>query len=436
MKQHPIPQDITNYRFHLIGSMTLKQFAEVAAAVIVALIVYATNLPGIIKWPLIIFIIFLGILIAFVPIEERPLDHWIMTFFKNLYRPTKFFWKKSSKAPDFFQYQVNANTPSYIAPDVDLSPARKERIFEYLKSIPREENTDTFDQAEEQKVSALLSQFGEVDVKNPVINKKQQLEKPNLKTRIRKIKIQEDDEDAEKAMISETEENHPSVLANEATISQPAEMSVDKTLANVPSETKNFISNTEAQTNPLLDNGSVVASEDILPKTQEENNQNGPLQEIQMPIAKTDESSDSISSLKETAPSIPEVSSPQGNLSEETEQAAQPAETAIPNTNKKTSQFNPNLPFPTRPSIPNKLVGMVLDQQDALLPGALVEVIDENGQSSRVVKTNDLGQFFISTPLRDGKYALHVEADARHFQDFAFELTGKIVPPVELRSEE
>ena len=59
MKQHPIPQDITNYRFHLIGSMTLKQFAEVAAAVIVSLIVYATNLPGIIKWPLIIFIIFL-----------------------------------------------------------------------------------------------------------------------------------------------------------------------------------------------------------------------------------------------------------------------------------------------------------------------------------------------------------------------------------------
>jgi hypothetical protein len=38
MKEHPIPQDITNYRFHIVGSMTLKQFGECAAGVIIALI--------------------------------------------------------------------------------------------------------------------------------------------------------------------------------------------------------------------------------------------------------------------------------------------------------------------------------------------------------------------------------------------------------------
>ena len=39
MKQHPIPQDITGYKFHLIGAMTLKQFAEVAVGAIIAFIV-------------------------------------------------------------------------------------------------------------------------------------------------------------------------------------------------------------------------------------------------------------------------------------------------------------------------------------------------------------------------------------------------------------
>ena len=35
MREHPIPQDITGYKFHIIGSMTLKQFLEIAIGVIV-----------------------------------------------------------------------------------------------------------------------------------------------------------------------------------------------------------------------------------------------------------------------------------------------------------------------------------------------------------------------------------------------------------------
>ncbi|MDQ5951410.1 MAG: hypothetical protein QG639_691, partial [Patescibacteria group bacterium] len=54
MKEHPIPQDITNYRFHIVGSMTLKQFGEVLVGVIISFIIYQTNLIAIIKWPLIV----------------------------------------------------------------------------------------------------------------------------------------------------------------------------------------------------------------------------------------------------------------------------------------------------------------------------------------------------------------------------------------------
>ncbi len=129
MKQHPIPQDITNYKFHLVGSMTLKQFAELAVAAVLAFIIYKTNLIGIIKWPLVFSVVGLGAAIAFVPIEERPLDHWIKTFFKNIYKPTKFFWKKSNKIPDFFNYKISSTQDDFFSPDINLNPARKQRIF-------------------------------------------------------------------------------------------------------------------------------------------------------------------------------------------------------------------------------------------------------------------------------------------------------------------
>lgn len=189
MKQHPIPQDITNYKFHLVGSMTLKQFAELAVAAVLAFIIYKTNLIGIVKWPLLFIVVGLGAAIAFVPIEERPLDHWIKTFFQNIYRPTKFFWKKSNKIPDLFNYKITSTSEDFFAPDINLNPARKQRIFEYLKSIPDEEQKDDYDSQEEQKINNILGNFDEVEVSPGEINIEiKQQEKPSLQTRVRKLK--------------------------------------------------------------------------------------------------------------------------------------------------------------------------------------------------------------------------------------------------------
>ena len=194
MKQHPIPQDITGYRFHLIGSMTLKQFGELAIGAIFAFIVYKSNLIGIVKWPIFIFTIILSIMIAFVPIEERPLDFWIVTFFKNLWKPTKFFWKKTPKIPDFFNYKANQNQKYDVTPEVNYSPARKKRIQEYLKSIPEtDENLDEWDLQYKQRAQDLLTNFNQVTIKkeNILIQREDNANKPQLKTRIRKIKTLE-----------------------------------------------------------------------------------------------------------------------------------------------------------------------------------------------------------------------------------------------------
>lgn len=188
MREHPIPQDITGYRFHLVGSMTLKQFAEILVGSIIALIFFKSGLPGIIRWPAIILFAGTGVLAAFVPFEERPLDHWITTFFQVMFKPTKFYWKREPKIPDAFTY-VPQDRSDNVDSSLDLTPTRKTRIYQYLQSINQpflEE--DSFDIEEQKRISGLLNSFQTVQITtNPDVEINQQSSKPDLKVRVRKI---------------------------------------------------------------------------------------------------------------------------------------------------------------------------------------------------------------------------------------------------------
>lgn len=110
MEQHPVPQPITSYEFRLVGDMTIKQFGKLAAGIILALIVYAIDPPVLIKWFLIALFGGLGAIMAFVPFEGRPVDVWIIAFFKRIYSPTQFLWKqRGMTASSFTQPQKSAS---------------------------------------------------------------------------------------------------------------------------------------------------------------------------------------------------------------------------------------------------------------------------------------------------------------------------------------
>ena len=107
MQQHPVPQNVTQYQFRLVGDMTLKQFLELAGGLLLAYLFYASNLIFIFKWPLVLLSIFFGIALAFFPLEDRPLDTWIINFVKAIYGPTRFIWKKSDKIPPMFIFEAH-----------------------------------------------------------------------------------------------------------------------------------------------------------------------------------------------------------------------------------------------------------------------------------------------------------------------------------------
>lgn len=125
MEQHAVPQDITGFKFKLVGDMTLKQFGELAGGAVIAYIFYATTWPAFIKWPFVFLFGFLGFALAFLPIEERPLDVWILNFFKAVYHPTLFSWKKNTTTMEFTSAATTPPQPT-PQPDVQLWPYPKE----------------------------------------------------------------------------------------------------------------------------------------------------------------------------------------------------------------------------------------------------------------------------------------------------------------------
>lgn len=356
MREHPIPQDITGYQFHIIGSMTLKQFAEVAIGVVIGVIIYSTNLPAPIKWPLIFIFVGIGAAAAFLPVAERPLDHWIITFFRKMYQPTKFFWKRSPHVPDAFNFQQGKIVEQDTGPD--LSPARRQRIKEYLESVDNSQPLNQLDALEQQQINQIMGVFDQV---NPVdIEVDKQATKPDLKVKVRSLQKP----DSETKVVEQKSQHQVDAesVATELEIpqSQPVEGSTEEEVVEV----------TVGSETPSQQQGVYVQ----------------------------DQQNDSVVE------------------------------------DFQDATFNDALPFPSKPDKPNKLVGMILTPQNELIPDAIIEIKDEQNRVVRAVKTNALGQFFITTPLKKGTFTIHTEHDNYQFNDLDITLNNEIVEPIEIRS--
>jgi len=314
MREHPIPQDVTGYKFHIVGNMTLKQFLEVAGGVVIAVILFKTGLPNIIKWPFILISLATGSLSAFVPVAGRPFDQWIITFFQVIYKPTLYYWKRKAHIPDVFKYQSKNSNQTLDSQPINLTPQRHQRVHEYLASIKQPSQKQTQVTVEQKKEAQILSYFNET--------KKEK--KPSQTTTSESAK----------------QKNTP-VGKNEPIATQQA-----------------------SSTDP-------INSTKMSPKTMTTRTAAGVI-------------------------------------------------------------FNQDLPFPSTPVEPNKIVGMILTKNRDLVPNAIVEVKDRQGVIERAVKTNALGQFFITTPLKNGTYILWVGKEGLNFQPVSLTLNNKIMPPLEI----
>ncbi|MCL4382814.1 carboxypeptidase regulatory-like domain-containing protein [Patescibacteria group bacterium] len=130
--------------------MTLKQFFQLAGGVLFGLLFYASGLHPLIKWPLIIFFTLLGVALAFLPFEDRPLDKWLIAFFRSVYTPTLYSWQKTQNGK-FFQDEAAPPKEDFI------SPQGEEKLEQYLKTRASRQTGAT--QKLDKEESAFLSKL-------------------------------------------------------------------------------------------------------------------------------------------------------------------------------------------------------------------------------------------------------------------------------------
>ena len=106
MESHAIPQQISSYQFRLVGYDLKTIFPNCGWGFNFNYYLF-TSIIGIIKWPFVILFALLESL-AFLPLEERPLERWIIAFL-NLFIPQQYF---PGNRKEFNYYQDEANVPS------------------------------------------------------------------------------------------------------------------------------------------------------------------------------------------------------------------------------------------------------------------------------------------------------------------------------------
>lgn len=98
-ERHPIPQNVTGFQFKLIGEMTVRQFAYLAGNMLTAYLMYVLPFPAFIKWPLVLSFVLLGVTLAFIPYQGRPMDRWIVNFFKAVFSPSQYTYQVLPASP-------------------------------------------------------------------------------------------------------------------------------------------------------------------------------------------------------------------------------------------------------------------------------------------------------------------------------------------------
>lgn len=141
MDNHPIPQDVTGFQFKLIGNMTVKQFAFLAAGAVLAVIAYYTPVTAlwaiVVKYTLIPVFGLTGAAFAFLPYEGRPLDVMVSHFVMALFKPNQYIYHKLGGRLAFLHFSTHSVVAQaqIMANGVAHDPTHEVKLQALLSSL-------------------------------------------------------------------------------------------------------------------------------------------------------------------------------------------------------------------------------------------------------------------------------------------------------------
>jgi hypothetical protein len=422
MEQHPVPQNVTTFQFRLIGDMTIKQFGFLAGGAILAYIMYRLPLPVFFTWPLAALFGLGGIGLAFVPIEERPMDVWIVSFIRSIYNPTQYVWTRKTEAARVV-HQPPAQTPT--APPaaqrpVNPAPAsQKGSILNtfFLPTPPRPGG-------EPGRTAGGLSPVAPNGVRPPTqkrsmfdwlisfLTPKQNVARP---------------------------QTPPPILPGNTQWSpmrpRHEDFSPPPVVKPVPRVAQK-LKDTE-QKEVILEDKLKKLRAELQEKSSAESRAAQLQTQLAELLAEREKMAQELDALrKQPAPTPAEPTHPPHlSVSDGGQATTTTTQTPkIPTIQIIAPGRAANVGLPRLTTFPNVVTGIVKDKDKNLLPGVIVTVKDKGGVPLRALKTNRLGQFAASTQLPNGTYLVEIE-DPRFrytFDRAQITLNGSIVPAIEI----
>ena len=104
--------------------------------------VFSVLSGNILQWPISVTLALFAFALAFVPIEERGLDEWLINFIKAIYKPTQRIWKKEPALLSAFSYQNLSVLQQEL---ITLAPTTSRRKLEEYLQISTDEKQDPLD---------------------------------------------------------------------------------------------------------------------------------------------------------------------------------------------------------------------------------------------------------------------------------------------------
>ncbi|MCL4353718.1 PrgI family protein [Patescibacteria group bacterium] len=384
MENHPIPQDITSFQFKLIGDMTVKQFAYLAAGSIMAWIMFSIQILGVIKFPIAIFIFIAGFSMAFVPLEGRPMDTMIYLFLKALFVPNEYLFKKEG------QIAILHISLNHVAKKRAPGSSSYEKLQSLLKNTTANIRPNNKLDEREMTFFESLSTFY-----FPKVPSQNYLNVALPKPERQKETKMEDLVPTDEAVI----ENDERIL-REQTETIKKELEAAKAKESLEKKTNNF---------PVV-HQKVAELESRLE-----------------------------AALMEKGRLEKELALLSQRLNSQSQRVFAPGTFTLPKTQNVVSvpkSMSQTAGMPIVPEIPNILAGVVKDARGNILVNILIEVKDKDGNPVRAFKTNSLGQFSSATPLLNGIYTLEFEdpQGKQRFDKIELAAKGEIIPLLQISS--
>ncbi|OGC47802.1 hypothetical protein A2886_00240 [candidate division WWE3 bacterium RIFCSPHIGHO2_01_FULL_42_13] len=423
-QQHAVPQNIMQVEFKLIGDLTMRQFFYLLIFCAIAYGAYYVNLPAVLRWPAIVGSLLLGLGFAFIPVEDRGLDEWLVNFFTAVYTESQKVWRKEPTPPAVFLHENIALVKQEL---ITLAPtASRRKLEQYLQYQQETQIVDPLDIPEQAYIEKVHAAFvtaraaqTTVALDEPITEGEQfefeSLPTPEPEYKNEQLQEQQTKPTTEKPAVQEAPKIQKAIPSKQPRKIKRQKQGLRFPPSQTPSVPLSLITPDRHTgrkfTNLLSSDGSIVLpirGERII----------RPVEEIEAEQSAEEKAQQ----LKEFLKQVAATKDAQSDL------------TVKEDTNKTLAERAVEAK-PPETTIPNVVAGVVRDVKNKGLQNILLIIKNAHNDPIRAIKTNALGQFSITNPLPNGHYK--IIADVNNESGYSFDIIdvearGQIISPLTL----